>query len=790
MSTPEGPFMDNNSTIEHANENQGDDNQQPTNSTTSLGAAPPRPARPKGYGVGSLVSTMEPLPPGKDIESKPIKQTETKVKAKMEDNENEKEDEDEDDEDGDDDDDWLWKSDSEGDGKEENSTGTKRLTSTKRSEGEEDGDGERKSGLEGADAVRVAQRIAKLEERGNLKVRKSAEKRRKLLEKQALADRSTFLNFDPKKELVLKLYCMTWNMYGLPPPPRKELEKFIPVETFDIYVIGTEECEQSISMAILFSSKAKWTAALTDLMGPHFVQIAAETMQAIHCIAFVRRELAPYITKVETQSVATGLGDVLGNKGGVAISMDIGSTSFLFVNSHFQSGESASQCERRNEDFYKINTRLTLRAPPLEGEGIGMIAGPPAASALRPIPGTTMTPTTTGTTTTSANGLATRSVAASASLPGSRHQQQQVPSRPLLHAPPAHPHPPNLLSSIYGTAPPTTSSSSSSALSSSIPPRALTPDIHTTLHPPPSHHSVSSHPDTLSTHHTSTTKSADDDVSLLPQRRRQSKQFYLQQQQQQQDHNQDQEQHQQRQEKQVGEHVNDKQESTTVAQPGKTVASAETMSPSSSSSPSSLTSNGGTTTNSSTSPSGSTSTSGNSTSVGPPGDNSDPNAPTLAPLPLHRLPYSLDATARFDCVVWMGDFNYRVKATRKVTELLLKAGMREELLNNDELREQMRRGKVFPGFVEAPITFPPTYKYDVDSDLFDTSEKRRTPSWTDRIVWKRNASKMLIERYDSCRTVRTSDHRPVFAHFLVRVGRATQREQMVEQSCDTICPMQ
>ena len=142
------------------------------------------------------------------------------------------------------------------------------------------------------------------------------------------------------------------------------------------------------------------------------------------------------------------------------------------------------------------------------------------------------------------------------------------------------------------------------------------------------------------------------------------------------------------------------------------------------------------------------------------------------------------ASTRFDCVVFLGDFNYRVKASRRMTETLLRSGMREELLNNDELCEQMRLGRVFQGFVEAPVSFPPTYKYDVGSDDFDTSEKQRTPSWTDRIVWKRNPERMLLERYDSCRTVRTSDHRPVFAHFLVRVGRAKPARQQVDASCD------
>ncbi|KAI9842824.1 MAG: hypothetical protein M1838_002975 [Thelocarpon superellum] len=60
------------------------------------------------------------------------------------------------------------------------------------------------------------------------------------------------------------------------------------------------------------------------------------------------------------------------------------------------------------------------------------------------------------------------------------------------------------------------------------------------------------------------------------------------------------------------------------------------------------------------------------------------------------------------------------------------------LLPHDQLRQQQAAGHVLhDGWREGPITFLPTYKYDVGSvGVFDSGEKRRGPSWCDRILFR------------------------------------------------------
>lgn len=70
------------------------------------------------------------------------------------------------------------------------------------------------------------------------------------------------------------------------------------------------------------------------------------------------------------------------------------------------------------------------------------------------------------------------------------------------------------------------------------------------------------------------------------------------------------------------------------------------------------------------------------------------------------------------------------------------------LLPHDELQQQMKARKSFQdGWREGEIKFLPTYKYDIGSvGVFDSSEKKRAPSWCDRILYRAKRDKL---RYDT-----------------------------------------
>lgn len=118
---------------------------------------------------------------------------------------------------------------------------------------------------------------------------------------------------------------------------------------------------------------------------------------------------------------------------------------------------------------------------------------------------------------------------------------------------------------------------------------------------------------------------------------------------------------------------------------------------------------------------------------------------------------------RFDFVFWAGDFNFRIFGTRNIVDSLLLDERHDVLFSYDQLNMLMKFDETFVGLVEGPLNFRPTYKFDKNSDVYDTSKKRRIPAWTDRILFKPKFVDLLS--YSCATEIRTSDHRPVYATF-------------------------
>ncbi|KAJ1666218.1 Inositol-1,4,5-trisphosphate 5-phosphatase 1 [Coemansia sp. RSA 1813] len=113
-----------------------------------------------------------------------------------------------------------------------------------------------------------------------------------------------------------------------------------------------------------------------------------------------------------------------------------------------------------------------------------------------------------------------------------------------------------------------------------------------------------------------------------------------------------------------------------------------------------------------------------------------------------------------DYVFWLGDLNYRIDLPNDQTRSLVSQGQLQSLMMYDQLSTQMAAGRVFSGYSEADIDFLPTYKFDTGTTTYDTSEKMRVPSWTDRIMYRGQGINVLAYYRDE---ICFSDHKPVLA---------------------------
>uniref|UniRef100_A0A0D9WJ31 Inositol polyphosphate-related phosphatase domain-containing protein n=1 Tax=Leersia perrieri TaxID=77586 RepID=A0A0D9WJ31_9ORYZ len=115
-------------------------------------------------------------------------------------------------------------------------------------------------------------------------------------------------------------------------------------------------------------------------------------------------------------------------------------------------------------------------------------------------------------------------------------------------------------------------------------------------------------------------------------------------------------------------------------------------------------------------------------------------------------------------IIWLGDLNYRINLSFERTHELISEQDWDGLFENDQLNRELSKGRTFDGWIEGVVSFPPTYKYEFNSENYVSDEPksgRRTPAWCDRILSRGKG----IRRGE----LKLSDHRPVTAVYMTDV---------------------
>ncbi|KAL9043443.1 MAG: hypothetical protein Q9214_003371 [Letrouitia sp. 1 TL-2023] len=145
-------------------------------------------------------------------------------------------------------------------------------------------------------------------------------------------------------------------------------------------------------------------------------------------------------------------------------------------------------------------------------------------------------------------------------------------------------------------------------------------------------------------------------------------------------------------------------------------------------------------------------------------------------------------------LVLAGDLNYRTSTSKPLpldyhgfpqpTRDTKSPFHYRNLLANDQLSRELNANRTCHGLLEAPIDFPPTYKYSgkaqANADSSDGSKwdwsTHRWPSWCDRVLYLDLPNRMKteypsaeihIKSYTALPLMSTSDHRAVALSFTI-----------------------
>ena len=147
-----------------------------------------------------------------------------------------------------------------------------------------------------------------------------------------------------------------------------------------------------------------------------------------------------------------------------------------------------------------------------------------------------------------------------------------------------------------------------------------------------------------------------------------------------------------------------------------------------------------------------------------------------------------------DYKCYLGDLNYRIDEDNKVIRQKVADKEYSSLAEKDQLLNQRKLSPFLQHFYEGELSFDPTYRYDKNTDNYDTSKKNRAPAWCDRILFSRDSSckaylyqdmhsgddaKAALPEFYGRSEHRFSDHRPVIAKYKVQVITSTKAKKEI-----------
>ena len=157
-----------------------------------------------------------------------------------------------------------------------------------------------------------------------------------------------------KAEGHLRMMVLTWNLKER--LPESDLTAMLQPGAHHMYVIGAQECGAKLASAVGNKTVKEWIARIQAALGASYKVVQKQNLMAISLVVFLHTSLVDTLSDIKSSTVATGIGNTLGNKGGVGIAFSVGKTKFLCVTSHL--APHAPKVAARNSQFKQISKGL------------------------------------------------------------------------------------------------------------------------------------------------------------------------------------------------------------------------------------------------------------------------------------------------------------------------------------------------------------------------------------------------------------------------------------------------
>ena len=161
------------------------------------------------------------------------------------------------------------------------------------------------------------------------------------------------------------IFVGTWNVNGKVP---KRIKPWLKTSRPPhIYALGLQEMVDLSTMNVVSdqvtaSRCAAWEQRVpkslrTLFNGKEYELIASKYMVGLCLLVFADKErVMPHVKSIMTSSIATGIGGIVGNKGGIGVSFLLRDTRLCFVNTHLAAHR--DNVKARNSDFHEIRNRM------------------------------------------------------------------------------------------------------------------------------------------------------------------------------------------------------------------------------------------------------------------------------------------------------------------------------------------------------------------------------------------------------------------------------------------------